>query len=94
MLGDTIWCAHAVRLIEEHRFGKMVCYEPPNIASIPILEAIKKLSVVDVSGSAVQAARALGVSFGDSAVSATPFHIRECQKLPWLRNTTHHWKAK
>ena len=69
----TQYGAHAVRLIEEHRFGEMVCYDPPNISSIPIVEAIKKLSVVDVNGSAVQAARALGVSFGDSAEFRNPF---------------------
>ncbi|MDX1926632.1 MAG: ATP-dependent 6-phosphofructokinase [Pirellulaceae bacterium] len=69
----TQYGAHAVRLIEEHRFGEMVCYDPPHISSIPITEAIKNLSVVDVNGSAVQAARALGVSFGDSAVYSNPF---------------------
>jgi hypothetical protein len=37
------------------------------------VQAIKQLSVVDVNGSAVQAARALGVSFGDSAVFSNPF---------------------
>jgi hypothetical protein len=62
-----------VRLIEEHRFGEMVCYDPPNIGSIPIVQSIKRLSVVDVNGSAVQAARALGVSFGDSAIFSNPF---------------------
>ena len=69
----TQYGAHAVRLIEEHRFGEMVCYDPPNIASIPIIDAVKQLSVVDVNGSAVQAARALGVSFGDSAIFRNPF---------------------
>lgn len=69
----TQYGAHAVRLIEEHRFGEMVCYDPPNIASIPIMQAIQQLSVVDVNGSAVQAARALGVSFGDSAIFSNPF---------------------
>lgn len=69
----TQYGAHAVRLIEEHRFGEMVCYTPPDISSIPIAESIKRLSVVDVNGSAVQAARALGVSFGDSAIFSNPF---------------------
>ncbi len=69
----TQYGAHAVRLIEEHRFGEMVCYDPPNITSIPIVEAIRKLSTVDPSSSAVQAARALGVSFGDAATFSNPF---------------------
>ncbi len=62
-----------MRLIEEHRFGEMVCYDPPNITSIPIIDAVRKLSTVDPECSAVQAARALGVSFGDSAVFTNPF---------------------
>jgi len=69
----TQYGAHAVRLIEEHRFGEMVCYDPPDITSIPIVEAIRKLSTVEPSSSAVQAARALGVSFGDTAAFSNPF---------------------
>ncbi len=69
----TQYGAHAVRLIEEHRFGEMVCYDPPNITSIPIQQAVQQLSTVDPDGSAVQAARALGISFGDSLVFRNPF---------------------
>ncbi len=69
----TQYGAHAVRLIEEHRFGEMVCYDPPDIKSIPIIEAVRKLSTVEPSSSAVQAARALGVSFGDTATFSNPF---------------------
>ena len=29
----TQYGAHAIRLIEEHRFGEMVCYDPPSITS-------------------------------------------------------------
>ncbi len=69
----TQYGAHAVRLIEEHRFGEMVCYDPPNITSIPITEAIRRISTVDPCGSTVQAARGLNVSFGDSAQFTNPF---------------------
>ena len=69
----TQYGAHAVRLIEEHRFGEMVCYDPPNITSIPIVEAVRELSTVDPGCSAVQAARALGVSFGDASDFRNPF---------------------
>ena len=61
----TQFGAHAVRLIHEGRFGEMVCSRPPDIASVPIVEAIRRLSCVDPAGSAVRAARALGISFGD-----------------------------
>ena len=61
----TEFGAHATRLVHEGRFGEMVCYRPPDIASVPIVEAIGRLSTVDPRGSAVQAARALGIGFGD-----------------------------
>jgi 6-phosphofructokinase 1 len=61
----TEFGAHATRLVHEGRFGEMVCYRPPDIASVPIAQAIGRLSTVDPRGSAVQAARALGIGFGD-----------------------------
>ncbi len=69
----TEFGAHAVRLVHQGRFGEMACYRPPDITSVPIAEAIKTLSTVDPKGSAVQAARALGVGFGDEADSREPF---------------------
>ncbi|MFM8702920.1 MAG: 6-phosphofructokinase [Planctomycetia bacterium] len=70
---STEFGAHAVRLIHQGRFGEMVCYQPPNIESVPIVEAIRRLSRVDPGSSAVQAARALGISFGDAVGSPSPF---------------------
>ncbi len=61
----TEFGAHAVRLVHQGRFGEMVCYRPPDITSVPIAEAIGRLSTVDPHGSAVQAARALGIGVGD-----------------------------
>jgi ATP-dependent phosphofructokinase / diphosphate-dependent phosphofructokinase len=69
----TQYGAHAVRLVEEHRFGEMVCYEPPNICSVPIQQAVQHIATVDPLGSAVQAARAMAVSFGDSPHFTNPF---------------------
>jgi 6-phosphofructokinase 1 len=60
----TQFGAHAVRLIVEQKFGHMVTYQPPDMNDVPIIDAIK-LSTVCPNCSAVQAARALGVSFGD-----------------------------
>jgi 6-phosphofructokinase 1 len=68
----TLFGAHAVRLIVEGRLGEMVCYQPPHIASVPIVEAVNRLSQVDPGSSAVRAARSLGVSFGDSPDTMTP----------------------
>lgn len=70
---STQYGAHAVRLIEEERFGEMVLYAPPAIKSIAMTEAVKQLSVVDPNGSAVQAARAMSVSFGEFADYKNPF---------------------
>jgi 6-phosphofructokinase 1 len=61
----TEFGAHAVRLVHQGRFGEMVCYRPPDIGSMPIAHAAGRLSTVDPHGSAVQAARALGIGFGD-----------------------------
>ena len=69
----TQFGAHAVRLIHHGQFGEMVCYRPPNIESVPIADAIRSLSRVDPNSSAVQAARALGISFGDAAELFSPF---------------------
>ncbi len=68
----TQFGAHAVRLVHEGRFGQMVCYRPPDIASVAISQAITTPATVDPAHSAVQAARALGISFGDG-VDASPF---------------------
>jgi len=69
----TQFGAHAVRLVHEGKFGQMVCYHPPQIGSVPIAAAVKSLSRVDPAGSAVQAARALGIGFGDAADAVSPF---------------------
>ena len=61
----TQFGAHAVRLIHHGQFGEMLCYRPPDIESVPISDAVCQLSTVDPHCSAVQAARALGISFGD-----------------------------
>jgi len=63
----TQYGAHAVRLIVEGRLGEMICYHPPQMESAPIIEAINHIREVDPHGAAVQAARALGISFGDAA---------------------------
>lgn len=63
----TMYGAHAVRLLLEKKFGYMVSYQPPHIRAVPIKEAVGKLFQVTLDNSGVQAARALGISFGDVA---------------------------
>jgi phosphofructokinase-like protein len=70
----TQYGAHGVRLIVEGRLGEMICYVPPEMNSVPILEAVHRIRQVDSHGAAVQAARALGISFGDDS-DRNPFHV-------------------
>jgi 6-phosphofructokinase 1 len=69
----TLFGAHAVRLLHHRQFGEMVCFHPPKIDSVPICEAVSRLSRVDPHSSEVQAARALGISFGDRPANDSPF---------------------
>ena len=61
----TMYGAHAVRLLIQQKFGMMVSYQPPMIRAVPIKEAVGKLAQVTADHSGVEAARALGISFGD-----------------------------
>lgn len=72
----TQYGAHAVRLIMEGKLGEMVCYHPPEIESVPIIEAVNQIRTVNRDGSTVQAARGLGVSFGDRSTDKNPFGVR------------------
>ncbi|WP_425617175.1 6-phosphofructokinase [Anatilimnocola sp. NA78] len=65
----TQYGAHAVRMIIERKFGQMVTYWPPDMGHVSLLDAIK-LSSVNPGCSAVQAARALGICFGDENKAA------------------------
>jgi ATP-dependent phosphofructokinase / diphosphate-dependent phosphofructokinase len=69
----TQYGAHAVRLIAENRLGEMICYHPPQMDSVPIADAVNRIRQVDRCGAAVQAARALGISFGDRSSDVSPF---------------------
>jgi len=46
-------------------FGRLVVLKNNDFTSVPIEEAIKAYNVVSPEGSLVQAARGLGISFGD-----------------------------
>ena len=69
----TQFGAHAVRLVHHGLFGHMVCFQPPTIESVLIRDAVSRLRTVEPTSSMVQAARALGISFGDTADPGNPF---------------------
>ena len=73
----TLFGAHAVRLVHHGRLGEMVCFRPPQVDSVPICQAISRLSSVDPGGSEVQSARALGISFGDCPANESPFQMKD-----------------
>ncbi|HUL31942.1 MAG TPA: ATP-dependent 6-phosphofructokinase [Thermodesulfobacteriota bacterium] len=55
----------AVNLLAQGRFGRMVCLKTPVIDSVLLEEAVKQLKQVDIGLDMVQAAKSIGVSFGD-----------------------------
>jgi ATP-dependent phosphofructokinase / diphosphate-dependent phosphofructokinase len=61
----TRFGAAAVELIAAGGFGKMVCLQQECIRAVSIADAVGRLKTVDPNGEIVQAARAIGISFGD-----------------------------
>lgn len=56
---------HAVDLIKEGRFGRMVAWSNRKVIDVPIEDAIAAYQQVDLNGTMVHTARALGISLGD-----------------------------
>lgn len=54
----------AVKLASEGNFGQMVSYQSYHVGSVPIKEAVHKIRSVDPEGEVVNAARAIGICFG------------------------------
>jgi 6-phosphofructokinase 1 len=61
----TAFGAHAVELIADGQFGRMVTFTGAQISSVPIAEATGKLRVVPLDGGFVRTARSLGICLGD-----------------------------
>jgi 6-phosphofructokinase 1 len=61
----TRFGAAAARLIKKGAFGRMVALIPPDVESVPIREAISRMKTVPVDSDTVEAAREIGISFGD-----------------------------
>lgn len=56
----------AVDLIKEGKFGRMVAWQNRRIVDVAIEDAIKAYQTIDLDGTLVQTARALGISLGDA----------------------------
>jgi 6-phosphofructokinase 1 len=61
----TRFGAAAVRCVERGEFGTMVALDPPDILAVPLEEAIRKIRHVPLDSDMMQAARDVGISFGD-----------------------------
>ena len=61
----SVFGVKAVDLIQEGKFGRMVAWQNRQVIDVAIDDAIKAYAAVDVSGTMVQTARALGISLGD-----------------------------
>ena len=57
---------YAVKLVEEERWGEIAVLQKGKITGIPISQAISCYRGVDPAGQMVEAARAVGISFGDA----------------------------
>jgi 6-phosphofructokinase 1 len=55
----------SVQLAKEERFGTMVSYQNYEVLDVPIADAVHRLKKVPPTGQLIEAARAVGVSFGD-----------------------------
>lgn len=66
-LFGTVFGVHAVDLIAQGKFDRMVAWQNRRVVDVPLKEAIDDHSMVNVTGTLVTAARALGICFGDEA---------------------------
>lgn len=56
---------HAVELIKQGKFGRMVAWADRRVIDVPIADAVRECQTVDPRGALVQTARGLGICLGD-----------------------------
>lgn len=61
----SVFGVHAVDLIANGQFDRMVAWKNRRVVDVPILQAIEGYQAVDVNGDLVKTARGLGICFGD-----------------------------
>ncbi len=61
----SLFGVKAFELVLEGKFGRMVAYKNNTITDVSLLDAIKSYNYVNPDSYTVQAARGLGISFGD-----------------------------
>ncbi len=61
----SIFGIHAVDLIAQGKFDRMVAWQNRQVVDVSIQQAIEGYQAVDIAGPLVKTARGLGISFGD-----------------------------
>ena len=61
----SVFGVHAVDLIAEGKFDRMVAWQNREVVDVSITDAIAAFRTVDVEGALVRTARGLGISLGD-----------------------------
>jgi 6-phosphofructokinase 1 len=61
----SVFGVKAMELVLDGHFGQLVVLKNNDYVAVPIKEAISAYNVVDPAGTLVQAAKGLGISFGD-----------------------------
>ena len=61
----SVFGTHAVDLIAQGKFDRMVAWQNRHVVDVSIQQAIAGYQAVDINGSLVKTARGLGICFGD-----------------------------
>jgi phosphofructokinase-like protein len=61
----SVFGVHAVDLIANGKFDRMVAWKNRSVVDVPIQQAIEGYEAVDTNGTLVKTARGLGICFGD-----------------------------
>ena len=61
----TAFGVHAVDLLEEGKFDRMVVWKGRSVTSVPLGEALDKYNTVDTSDSLIRTARSMGIYIGE-----------------------------
>ena len=61
----TMFGVKAFEMVLDGEFGNMVCYRGSDICSVSLKEATSTYNYVDKNSYMIQAAKGVGISFGD-----------------------------
>jgi len=62
---STRYGVAAVDLVNQEKFGQMVCLKGSEISSVPIADAVGTIKNVDPEGELIKTAKSIGLSFGE-----------------------------